>query len=366
MTNIISFPNLGSGTFKLEINPIAFKIGSISIHWYAILLTAGIIAAFLYFNYRAKQSGFSADDALDYTLYTVIFAIIGSRTFYVLTTLENYHSFWDVIAIWNGGLAIYGSIIAGAITMIVISKIKKKSALLALDCVCPAVMLGQVIGRWGNFVNGEAYGSVTEYVFFGAKFRTNFAKSFPWLMGIQHRTAEGVDSMTIVQPTFLYESIWNLIGFLLINAAFKKKKFDGQILLYYLAWYGFGRMFIEGMRTDSLMLGEIRISQLIGLICFLVSATILVIKFIKIRNAAPAGPDTDILTGAERTDEESDEPVKRKSLGEIDRELEIPGIDTPPDDGEKAGEKEPEESAEDNKEEDKDTDNEKDKEETGE
>ena len=185
----------------------------------------------------------------------------------MLTTLDQYDSFLDAIAIWNGGIAMYGSIIGGALALIIVSKIKKydKTKVIKIfDLVAPGVMLGQIIGRWGNFVNGEAHGIETSENFF---LRMG-------LMGAADTNYRY--QMTYYHPTFLYESLWNLVGFVLINLLYKKKKFDGQIVLMYLAWYGLGRMFIEGLRTDSLYIGVFRISQVVGFLCFVICTTLLV------------------------------------------------------------------------------------------
>lgn len=253
----LSFPGLGIGEFELD--PVAIRIGdSFEIRWYGIIIVTGIILAFLYACYRAKHEGISFDHMIDITLFTVVFAVIGARAYYVLTSLDQYDSFLDMIAIWNGGLAIYGGIIAGAITIFVVCKIKKLSFVKVLDLAAPAVMIGQIIGRWGNFFNGEAYGGV---VYEGSPL-------YFLRMGISPHNIEGIKGMAYVHPTFFYESMWNLVGFALIHFLYKKKKFDGQIVLMYLTWYGFGRMLIEGLRTDSLYVGVFRISQVVGFLCF--------------------------------------------------------------------------------------------------
>lgn len=259
----ISFPGLGIGAF--EINRIAFTIFGKSIAWYGIIITTGIILGFLYANYHAKKEGVSSDDLLDYAIYVVLAAIVGARAYYVAFEWENYDSFWDVIAIWEGGLAIYGAIIAGGIAVYVISRIKKINPLKMYDIITPSVMLGQIIGRWGNFVNGEAYGYET---------------TLPWRMGIQKSYFA---EMIYVHPTFLYESLWNLIGLIIIHCLYRRKKFDGQIFYMYIAWYGFGRMFIEQLRTDSLTQGDIRVSSLVGLLSFLAGAVLLTWQFVKRR-----------------------------------------------------------------------------------
>ena len=271
MTEVtISFPGIGIGKFTVD--KIAFSVGIFEIRWYGIILTLGIIAGVLYTLYRSRHEGISSEDVLDFTLYTVLLAIVGARLYYVLTTLKdaygrwNYHSLVDVIAVWEGGIALYGSLIGGALAIVLVSRVKKYSTAKLLkmcDMVAPGVMLGQIIGRWGNFINGEAHGVET-------------AENFFLRMGLMGAAdCKYPNKMTYYHPTFLYESLWNLVGFVLINLLYKKKKFDGQVLLMYLAWYGLGRMFIEGLRTDSLYVGVFRISQVVGFLCFVICGTLL-------------------------------------------------------------------------------------------
>ncbi len=278
---IISFPGIGIDPFTVD--KVAFSIGGLEVRWYGIILTLGIIAGVCYALYRCHFEGIKSDDIMDYALWTVLLAIIGARTYYVLTTLKdangnwNYHSFLDMIAIWEGGIAMYGSIIGGALALILVSKFKKfnkKQVLKIFDMVSPGVMLGQIIGRWGNFVNGEAHGIETSENFF---LRMGLAGAAD-LPSNYNRAV-----ISYWHPTFLYESLWNLLGFVLINLLYKKKKFDGQVMLMYLAWYGFGRMFVEGLRTDSLYIGVFRISQVVGFLCFAVCTTLLVYFLLKSR-----------------------------------------------------------------------------------
>ena len=228
-----------------------------------------------------------------------------------------------MVNIREGGLAIYGAIIAGFLTILVFAKIKKNKFLKILDFVSPAVMIGQIIGRWGNFMNAEAFGYETD---------------LPWRMGIHVSASSDPEtlvemSVKYVHPTFLYESLWNLIGFLIINAVYKKKKFDGQIFFMYIAWYGLGRAFIEGLRTDSLMLGPIRISQLIGALAFAVGLFFLIFfaKRSKRDDAVPEIASTLDLgteTGEQLADtgdteeqpEEAEAVIEESSDGENDGE----------------------------------------------
>lgn len=266
--NLVGFPRLGLGPFS--ISHTAFSIGFLSVQWYGIIIVLGMALACLYAFWRMKSVPLVVDDMLDIALVCIPSGIVGARLYYVLTSLENYPTFWDVFKIWEGGLAIYGGIIGGFIGIFAVCRHKKKSLLRVLDCIAPGVMIGQLIGRWGNFVNAEAYGVIGPYDFLGHTFdAASLAEHNPFIM-----TVNGM----YVHPTFLYESVWNLIGFLLINAFWKHKKYDGQILLLYLTWYGFGRAVIEGFRGDSLYIGSLRISQLLAFICF-AAGVILLIAF---------------------------------------------------------------------------------------
>ena len=268
---VFSFPGLGIG--EHTINQIAFTIpifGGLEVRWYGVILMLGIVAGFLLALWRHDFEGISTDDLLDFTLVTVLLAIVGARFYYVVTTIKDglYHSFLDVIAIWEGGIAIYGAVSFGALSLFLVSRVKKYSLNKMwgmFDLTAPSVMLGQIIGRWGNFVNGEAHGVKTSENFF-------------LRMGLYE-----YGSFSYYHPTFLYESVWNLIGFILIMVFYKKKKFNGQITLSYLAWYGFGRMFIEGLRTDSLYVGVFRISQVVGFLCFTICTTALVWLWVRAR-----------------------------------------------------------------------------------
>ena len=303
----ISFPGFGIDTFT--VNRIAFTIpigNGISVRWYGILITLGIILAMVYCSARAKHEKIIFDDLLDMAIFTVISAIVGARLYYVLFSLDKYDSFMDVIAIWNGGLAIYGGIIGGAIALFFVCRHKKLDPRKALDMVSPAVMIGQFIGRWGNFFNGEAYGSAVS------------SDSLLYFMRMGLSFGNGAEIKNYYHPTFLYESLWNLVGFIIINALYKKKKFDGQICLMYLAWYGFGRMFIEGLREDSLYLGVFRISQVIGFICF-VAATVLLIVFLERahRKELAEGIYESVYTRFSTTQETSDELANDEDTADV-------------------------------------------------
>jgi len=267
----ISFPGLGIGPF--EINNTAFTLFGLEVKWYGIIICLGIISGFLYFMFRAKQNGIVEDTVLDITLVTVPVAVMGARIYFVVFYGVPLR---ELFAIRNGGLAIYGGVIFGVIAVLIMTKIKKVKFFAFADMIIPGVMLGQIIGRWGNFTNGEAFGSETESLF---------------RMGLcNHNT--GFETM-FVHPTFLYESLWNLVGFILINVFYKKKKFNGEIFLWYAGWYGLGRTFIELLRTDSLYLGGIRVSSLVGLVCFAVALPLVIILRVKCSQKVKAGVLSD-------------------------------------------------------------------------
>lgn len=263
--NYISFPGLGIG--EMAISKIAFSIGPLSIRWYGIIVTIAIICAFAFACFRARKIGISFDTMLDYAIFVVFFGILGARLYYVAFSGDTYESFIDVIAVWNGGLAIYGGLIAGLIAVIIVSIVKKISIPKFLDVLAPPIMLGQAIGRWANFVNAEAYGYNPDEI---ALYENNIFR-----MDIR---APGSDFVRHTLPTFLFESVWNIIGLLILVFIIEKmKKFDSQSILFYMTWYGFGRTWIEMLRSDSLYLSDIRVSSLLGFLCFVAGITLMII-----------------------------------------------------------------------------------------
>ena len=262
----ISFPGFGIGEFQID--SAAFSIGNFEIAWYAIIITLGMVAAVLHILHLTKKVGLDFDTVIDYVLITIPIGVIGARLYYVFAEIESFHSLKEVFNIRSGGLAIYGGILAGAISVFVISKVKKIPFLTFADCCTPGILLAQGIGRWGNFTNGEAFGSETEI----------FCR-----MGLNNALTS---YQTIyVHPTFLYESIWNVAGFLLAHFFFKKRQYDGQVFFFIFGWYGLGRMFIEGLRSDSLygsIFGlEFRISQVLAAFIFSVCLAALIYFAIK-------------------------------------------------------------------------------------
>ena len=333
----ISFPGLGIEEFTLD--AIAIPIGDSGIRWYALFIVLGMIFAVIYCSWRAKGEGIVFDTMLDFAIFTIPMGVIGARLFYVffdwVDVMVNhkpnpYESFIDVIAIWNGGLAIYGGIIFGTITIFIVAKVKKmsKNTLLKItDAAAPGVMIAQSLGRWGNFFNGEAYGTPTSLPWRMCSDR--FAQKL-YSQGLINRDTayEMLDGTLGVHPTFLYESLWNILGFILINIAYKKKRFDGQIMFMYFAWYGFGRMFIELLRTDSLTNGSnIRISSLIGLLSFIVAGSLLLYLFI--RNKGNKTYASDVIAAAAEAENVEDGAQDISESTETD-ENENESADAPP------------------------------------
>ncbi len=268
-TSKISFPGLGIEEFS--VNSVAFTIPGtdIGIAWYAIIITFGMLCCIAYVILQSKKIGVTIDDIIDYALFTIPIGVIGARLYYVIFDTENtYETLAEVFNIRGGGLAIYGGIIAGALTVLGVSFFKKINFFAIGDCVAPGVLLAQGIGRWGNFMNGEAFGGPTDL----------FIR-----MGLQNRNTYG--QLMYVHPTFLYESLWNLLGVLLVYlySRLVGKKYDGQLILLTFGWYGLGRMFIEGLRTDSLYIGDtgIRVSQLLAGIILAVCVVLLILFALK-------------------------------------------------------------------------------------
>jgi len=272
--NTIAFPGLGIEPF--EVNPVAFTLpigDGIDIMWYALIITTGFIVAFLYACFRAKRNeGIVVDDLLDLMIFIILFGVLGARLYYVVMSPGEFDGFLDVINIRSGGLAIYGGLIAGICAIIGVCKVKKMNLWKVLDLVAPGVMIAQALGRWGNFMNAEAYGYEV-----AAGSPLYFLR-----MGLLPNMDSTVE-MHYYHPTFLYESLWNILGFVLLNLFYKKKRYNGQIVLLYGVWYGFGRMWIEGLRTDSLYLGDtmIRVSQLVAFLSFAASLALLIVMWVR-------------------------------------------------------------------------------------
>lgn len=246
MEHMISFPHFG---WEFTIQRSAFTVFGMPIYWYGIIICIGFILGALYINSRVKEFGLTTDNLLDCLLICVPLAIIFARAYFVIFQWEDYkENLIEIFAVRNGGLAIYGGVIGAVLGLFIYSRMKKLSFVSMCDLAGFGLLTGQSVGRWGNFVNAEAHGGPT---------------SLPWGMSINGDAP--------VHPTFFYESAWNLIGFLLLHFYSKKRKFKGEIALLYVAWYGLGRTWIEGLRTDSLYIGGFRVSQMLALISCVVA-----------------------------------------------------------------------------------------------
>ena len=246
----IKFPGLG---LEFIVDPVAFSVFGWPVHWYGIIISTGFLLAMLFVLKEAERVGVNPEIMIDVALFGTPAAIVGARLYYVAFQWQQYKDNpASIIAIWEGGLAIYGAIIAALISTVIYCKIKKINIWRIFDIGCMGLLIGQSIGRWGNFVNREAFGRETNFL---------------WRMNIYVSEAE---KRMDVHPTFLYESLWNAIGFLILFFYRKRKRYDGEIFLLYAFWYGLGRFWVEGLRTDSLMLGPLRISQIVALISMLV------------------------------------------------------------------------------------------------
>lgn len=243
-------------------NPVALQLGPISIRWYAICIVSGLILAVYLSMKEAPRKKIDPDAIIDFILIAFPLAIVGARLYYVVFEWGYYSQhLGEIFAIWNGGIAIYGGLLTGALVLYLFSRRRLIEPIDFLDIAAPSVMIAQSIGRWGNFFNQEAYGAAVKSL--------NYLPSFI-------RDQMYIDG-SYRQPTFLYESIWNLLGFLLILILRRKPQFlrQGEITAFYLIWYGFGRMIIEGMRTDSLMFAGLRVSQWLSMILILVGLAII-------------------------------------------------------------------------------------------
>ena len=283
--NEIQFPKLG-WTFRID--PTAFKIGSLEVQWYGLIITLGLILAFIYCFPKMKRFGLDSDRTIDAVLGGIIGGLVGARLYYVIFNWDQYKD--DLKSIFNtreGGLAIYGGIIGALAVGLLICKIRKVKMLPMLDITCIGFLIGQGVGRWGNFVNQEAFGGKTDSFLgmTGGRIQEYIFENSASLGG--SLTAEGSGIMNLelypVHPCFLYESVWCLLGFVMLAFWSKRRKYDGQLLLMYMAWYGAERFFVEGLRSDSLYIGSIRVSQALSALIFVVSVILQIVMFSRIR-----------------------------------------------------------------------------------
>lgn len=310
---MVEFPGLWG--LKLDINPVALHFGSFNIYWYGIIIAIGFALAVFLSSKDSKKFGIEPESIVDMVLWCTIPAIICARLYYIIFSWNEYNwDFYKMINIREGGIAIYGAVLGALISAAIFAKVRKIGIIKLFDYCVPYLVLAQGIGRWGNFVNHEAYGTHT---------------SLPW----------GMSGSNIVNgpvhPTFLYESLWDLSIFFFLLWFRKRKKAAGEVFLLYMILYGFGRFWIEGLRTDSLMLGNLRISQVLAVL-FVISFA--VIFFIR-RKKAVSGAEVvekgtsqygNILKEMENQDEGSKEaelPLKTSIEQEVIEDVEVAVIE---------------------------------------
>ena len=273
MESFISFPKLG---IHFNIDSVAFEILGKEIYWYGIIIAFGFMLAVCVGYILANKYGMNPDTITDIVIFGAPIAIVCARIYYVIFEWEHYSlNPQDIIKIWNGGIAIYGAVIGAVLVAVIYCRVKKENFGLLSDIGAIGLTIGQSIGRWGNFVNQEAFGGNTNL-----PWGMTGDKISSYLYSLQ---AEGikVNPNLPVHPTFLYESLWNLTFLVFALLFFKKRKFDGQIFFLYLISYGVGRFIIEGLRTDSLYIGVFRVSQIVALICIIAGVAFIVHNFRK-------------------------------------------------------------------------------------
>ncbi len=278
----IAFPNLG---IYLENVPKSFSVFGFSISFYGVIIGCGIICGILLAAHEAKVTGQDPDIYWDFVIYAIIFSIIGARLYYVIFSWDKYKdNLLSILNLRQGGLAIYGAVIAAFLTLFVYTRVKKQNFFLMADTAVPGLVLGQVIGRWGNFMNREAFGDYCDGLFAMALPVAAVRENEITQTMLDHM-AEGVNYV-LVHPTFLYESAWNLCLLIFLLVYRSHKKFDGEITLFYLAGYGIGRFFIEGLRTDQLLIPYVNvpISQVIGITAFVVCVTADIVVRVHVRH----------------------------------------------------------------------------------
>ena len=289
MNTTIRFPHLG-----LTLNPgKSFTVFGIEIAYYGVIIALGMLAGALVAYREAKKTGQKVDDYIDFTLYTLIAAIIGARIYYVIFEWDYYSAHpLEIFNLRAGGLAIYGGVLASALTLFIFTKVKKLKFWLMADTAVQGLIIGQIIGRWGNFFNREAFGGYTDSLF-AMQLPVSEAKGITQEL-IEHLvTIDGV-SYVQVHPTFLYEGTWNLLLFIGICLYKRHKKFDGEIFAIYLMGYGVGRFIIEGLRTDQLVikaLGGIAASQVLSVILIVLAVAFVIYNRVQLKKRTPVTKD---------------------------------------------------------------------------
>ena len=305
----VSFPGL-FGEWEMTASPVCFSIGEKHIYWYGVIIASGLLLALMFCLRQTRHYGVEEDDIYDLVIWGIPVGILGARLYYVIFYLSRFRNadgslnFQKAIAIWDGGLAIYGAIIASMVLAFTLCRVKKLPMGAVTDVAVMGLLIGQMIGRWGNFMNREAFGAETD---------------LPWRMRLWVTAYDYIE----VHPTFLYESLWNLLGLLLIVFVVSKaRRFDGENTWFYFLWYGLGRTWVEGLRTDSLYLFDwqlfgqpIRVSQALSVAMVLISALML-LYHLKIR---PADPEQMLVRQKARLAEETNHETAEPAVNEKER-----------------------------------------------
>ncbi|EAF8363043.1 prolipoprotein diacylglyceryl transferase [Listeria monocytogenes] len=259
---------MGNGVQPLD--PVAIQIGSISVKWYGVIIASAVVIALLLALSEANKRKMDKEIIVDLLIWAIPISIISARIYYVIFEWDFYkNNLGEIVKIWHGGIAIYGALIGAVLTAIIFSRIKKISFWQLADVVAPSLIIAQAIGRWGNFMNQEAHGAETTRSFLESLHLPDFIINQMHIDGAYY------------QPTFLYESLWNVLGFIVLLIIRRTKIRRGELFLGYVIWYSFGRFFIEGMRTDSLMWGDFRVSQVLSLLLIVLSIGIIIYRRMK-------------------------------------------------------------------------------------
>ncbi|MBC1641911.1 prolipoprotein diacylglyceryl transferase [Listeria welshimeri] len=259
---------MGNGVQPLD--PVAIQMGSLSVKWYGVIIASAVVIALLLALSEANKRKMDKEIIVDLLIWAIPISIISARIYYVIFEWDFYkNNLGEIIKIWHGGIAIYGALIGAVLTAIIFSRVKKISFWQLADVVAPSLIIAQAIGRWGNFMNQEAHGAETTRAFLEGLRLPDFIINQMFIDGIYY------------QPTFLYESLWNVLGFILLLIIRRTKIRSGELFLSYVIWYSFGRFFIEGMRTDSLMWGDFRVSQVLSLLLIVLSIGLIIYRRLK-------------------------------------------------------------------------------------
>ncbi|MBC1693863.1 prolipoprotein diacylglyceryl transferase [Listeria welshimeri] len=259
---------MGNGVQPLD--PVAIQMGSLSVKWYGVIIASAVVIALLLALSEANKRKMDKEIIVDLLIWAIPISIISARIYYVIFEWDFYkNNLGEIIKIWHGGIAIYGALIGAVLTAIIFSRVKKISFWQLADVVAPSLIIAQAIGRWGNFMNQEAHGAETTRAFLEGLHLPDFIINQMFIDGIYY------------QPTFLYESLWNVLGFILLLIIRRTKIRSGELFLSYVIWYSFGRFFIEGMRTDSLIWGDFRVSQVLSLLLIVLSIGLIIYRRLK-------------------------------------------------------------------------------------